>query len=119
MVAPESTRIDFDDWSRLATRDPQAFESRRRAVLEAFVAGCPASRRQRLASLQWRIDRERDLSATPLAGCIRLSNMMWQAFAGPDGLNSRLNHTWHTRPRNDSRVIHLDPDRARARDPGL
>ena len=50
----------------------------------------PHERRRRLQRLQWRIDRELDRSGTPLAACIRISRMMWDAVAGEGGLVDSL-----------------------------
>ncbi len=90
MNPEKATGFQFDEWSRLAARDPAGFEERRRAVIADFIEGCPAARRQRLRSVQWRVDRERERSATPLAACIRLSEMMWRSFAGESGLRESL-----------------------------
>ncbi len=78
--------IDFDEWSSLAKQDPKGFEARRRAMLDSFIKAQPGWRRQRLRCLQWRLDRIRQSSSTPLLACQRLSQLMWDAFAGPSGL---------------------------------
>ena len=85
-----SQYLDFDQWRLLARTDPEAFESRRREVLDAAIARAPENRRQRLRGLQWRVDVVLRRSSTPLAACITLSDMMWQSFAGSDGLVERL-----------------------------
>lgn len=83
--------FDFDEWARLARRDPAGFEARRRELLDAVIAEAPASRRQRLRRLQWRIDRERERCPNPLGACVRLSDWMWRSFAGEGGLAESLN----------------------------
>lgn len=82
--------FDFDDWANLAHQDPEAFEARRAELIEEFLAAQPEERRLRLRRLQWRIDRERERSRTPLAACIRLSKMMWDSVAGRRGLVESL-----------------------------
>ena len=82
--------IDFDDWSSLARRDPQGFEARRCAVLDSFIEAQPIERRHRLRCLQWRVDRVREGSSTPLLACQRLFQLMWNAFTGPAGLRQAL-----------------------------
>lgn len=82
--------IDFDDWSSLARRDPEGFETRRRALLDSFIRAQPIERRHRLHCLQWRVDRIREGASTPLLACQRLSQLMWNAFAGPVGLMQAL-----------------------------
>lgn len=78
--------IDFDDWSSLARQDLEGFEARRRAVLDSFIKAQPSERRHRLRCLQWRVDRVREGASTPLLACQKLSQLMWDAFAGPAGL---------------------------------
>jgi hypothetical protein len=71
--------FDFDAWAALAREDPEEFELRRRAAIDALIASSPESRR-RLEGMQFRIDMERRLAHTPLKACLRLSEMMWDAF---------------------------------------
>lgn len=80
------TRLSFDDWARLARHDRAAFEQARRATIDAFLATRAPHRRERLERLQWRIDRERERCGTPLAACMHLSDLMWERFAGRQGL---------------------------------
>lgn len=96
--------IDFDDWSSLARRDPKGFEARRRAVLNSFIKAQPLERRQRLHCLQWRVDRVREGSSTPLLACQRLSQLMWDAFAGPAGLMRTLAGAPH-RARRSAKIL--------------
>lgn len=77
---------DYDDWGQLAKSDPEAFEERRRAVIETFLAGLPQPRQDRLRRLQWRLDMERKRAANPTAAYVKLYQMMWESFAGDDGL---------------------------------
>lgn len=81
---------DFDEWRLLAIRDPVAFEKTRREVLEAVIAQAHERNRHRLEALQWRLDRVRERSTTPLAACISLSDMMWESLAGENGLLDAL-----------------------------
>jgi hypothetical protein len=71
--------FDFDAWASLAREDPEEFERRRRAAIDALIASSPDSQR-RLAGIQFRIDMERRLAHTPLKACLRLSEMMWDTF---------------------------------------
>ncbi|MGM0593587.1 MAG: DUF3135 domain-containing protein [Pseudomonadota bacterium] len=85
-----SRKVDFEAWQRLAHEDPEGFERRRRELLESVIAHAPESRRQRLRGLQWRVDKMRERAPTPLAACVSLSDMMWEALAGKRGLLERL-----------------------------
>ncbi len=84
-------RIDFDQMRMLAASDPEAFEAYRREVIEGAIARAPARRRERLRCLQWRIEQVREHAANPMAACISLSGMMWEAVTGEQGLQARLN----------------------------
>lgn len=81
---------EFDDWAELARNDPPAFEARRRAVINDFIANAPERNRQHLRCLQWRIDMERKRASTPLAACYQIYRMMWQSFAGDRGMLAAL-----------------------------
>ena len=82
--------IDFDDWARLAESDPVAFEAKRAQVIEDMIQGMPEHKRQRLRCLQWKIDRVREQCNTPMAACMKLSEMMWDSLVGPGGLKDAL-----------------------------
>jgi hypothetical protein len=69
--------FDFDVWSNLAQKDPEAFEAKRLEKIENLIQSAPEELRPRLRSFQWRIDMERQRCSTPLQACIRISNMMW------------------------------------------
>ena len=85
--------LDFDSWQRLAKDDPDAFEAQRRAYIDDYISQASTEgARTRLSRLQWRIDRERELSATPMAACTRLNQLMWDSFAGERGLRKTLQH---------------------------
>ncbi|WP_440996391.1 DUF3135 domain-containing protein [Arhodomonas sp. SL1] len=98
----------FDEWASLARSSPEAFEAYRRDAVDRLIAARPARRQTRLRRLQWRIDRERERADTPLGACVRIYGMMWERFAGADGLAERLNVACGQlppRPRRRARVI--------------
>lgn len=74
-----SSDFDFEVWARLAREDPEEFERRRRAAIDAVIVSSPQNRR-RLEGVQFRIDMERKLAHTPLKACLRVSEMMWDSF---------------------------------------
>ncbi len=82
--------IDFDAWSALAADDPGRFEQRRSELIGEVIGLTAAERQQRLKCLQWRIDKIRQTSHTPLAACIKLSKMMHDSVLGKGGLQERL-----------------------------
>lgn len=90
MQKKTEAEIDFDRWSEMARSDPETFESMRRAAIERAIESAPEAHRERLRRLQWRIDQERRLARTPMAACLRISNMMWRRVLGPGGLQERV-----------------------------
>jgi hypothetical protein len=91
-------QFDFDEWARLAARDPEAFEARRAACVERLIANAPRERQERLRRLQWRIDRTRECAPNPVAACMRISKMMWESVLGDGGLLNALKGARHGKP---------------------
>ncbi|MBA1146730.1 DUF3135 domain-containing protein [Ectothiorhodospiraceae bacterium WFHF3C12] len=90
-MSPQPSRsFDFDEWSRLAREDPSGFEACRSRAIEDLISQAPGHRQARLRGLQWQIDQVRATSGTPLAACLRISNMMWESVTGSDGLIARM-----------------------------
>ena len=79
--------FDFDFWAELARSDPEAFDQRRRELLEKAIHLCKSDKR-RMRGLQNRIELERRKAGVPLKACLRLSGLMWESFGE---LNGRLN----------------------------
>lgn len=86
-------RVDFETLSALAQTDPTSFEALRAQTIDAAIARAPAASRLRLRRLQWRIDRVREHARTPLAACIRISDMMWHSFNDLNRLYQYLDET--------------------------
>ena len=83
--------FDFDAWRELAALDPDGFEVRRQHLIESVIQASDGSSQARLRGLQFRMDMERRRSSNPMAACLRISNMMWDALLGPGGLYASLN----------------------------
>jgi len=86
----KSPPFDFDAWTALARRDPQAFEKQRSRVIEAAILGAPVNKQPQLRRTQWKLDLIRRSSPTPLAACLRMQRLLWENVAGEDGLLERL-----------------------------
>ena len=82
--------IDFDEWAALAQSDPEAFEARRRAVIEEAIGRSRTGSQQRLRCIQWKIDQVRDRATNPLSACVKISEMMWESLVGRGGLKEVL-----------------------------
>jgi len=87
----ERGEFDFDTWAELARTDPEAFEIKRIKIIGSTIAAAPKRNRQQLRRLQWKLDRIRDSSPTPLAACVRMQELLWESVLGDDGLLARLN----------------------------
>ncbi len=69
--------FDFHEWASLAKDSPEAFEQRRREVIDAFLAAS-AGKQQRLGqSLQREIDYEVRRAGSPQEALKAISGMMW------------------------------------------
>ena len=99
--------FDFDGWAALARSDPQAFESKRVNAIEAVICSAPQRNRQQLRRLQWKLDRIRETSATPMAACVRMQEMLWDSVLGDEGLLARLQLTpiTDTQPRSSASIL--------------
>lgn len=81
------SELNFDEWRELAHQDAEAFERRRREVLETFIAEAPAHIQPHLRRLQWRIDMDRRYRwRNPMLAAQRLYDMMWESVTGEQGL---------------------------------
>lgn len=78
-------QFDFDSLAQLAQSDPQAFETKRQAMIADLIESAPEGLRERLRSFQWRVDMERQRCNNPLQACIRISNMMWDTIHADRG----------------------------------
>jgi len=112
--------FDFDELAALAARDPEGFERRRQALIEAALAEVPeADRRERLRRLQWRIDQVRRTAGTPMAACLRISKMMWESLVGEGGLLEALERLGRADPqappRRQAEVLRFPAERLAGR----
>jgi hypothetical protein len=71
---------DFDKMAAFAENNPEAFERFRRSFTRDFIHSVPPHLQRRLMGLQFEIDSKRRLAKTPLAACIRISEMMQDSF---------------------------------------
>lgn len=85
-----SQPFNFDSWASLARSNPQAFENKRRSVIEQAIGQAPDRCRPRLRCLQWKLDQLRRTAPNPLAATIRMQELMWEKVTGEDGLQARL-----------------------------
>ena len=83
--------FDFDQFVALSAQDPEEFERRRSALIEANISAAPEHLQKRLRHMQCRADLVRDSAHSPLDATYKLSTMMWDSVTGPRGLIESLN----------------------------
>lgn len=106
MVSNKS--FDFEYWARLAKEQPEEFESKRAELLEQLIESSPPKVRQRLHSIQWRVDCERERSPTPLSACLKISRMMWDAVYERGGFMSLVKSDVNSMQKADLLAFHKD-----------
>ena len=74
------THFDFKEWADLYQVDPAAFEQRREAVLEGYVASVDPERRLSLEQTLFKIRMIRQRSKSPLQSAMESSKLMWESF---------------------------------------
>lgn len=79
----------FSEWAFLAKTDPEVFERRREQIIAEFLSQS-GRHRQRLEVLQSRVDRERQLAATPQQAVVAISRLMCESLAELAGGMSSL-----------------------------
>ncbi|TQV66131.1 DUF3135 domain-containing protein [Exilibacterium tricleocarpae] len=70
----------FDVLVNLAKRDPEALERLRRKEIESVITNAPPHLQRRLRGLQFQIDSQIQIHASPLGACIKISEMMHESF---------------------------------------
>ncbi|MBL1432598.1 MAG: hypothetical protein COC09_03280 [Gammaproteobacteria bacterium] len=86
MSSNPQDRFDFDTWMQLFEENPDAFEAKRQGEIDQFMSELGDKSRDRMGKLQWRIDKERERSSSPMESCLRVHNMMWDSVYGERGL---------------------------------
>ena len=103
--------IDFEEWSKLAKRDPETFESLRTRMLDACIAQASKGRQQRLRCLQWRINQVRKTASNPMAACISISDMMWETFTDLGQAYRNIESRRQPNKRNSAKILSFVPDK--------
>lgn len=102
--------IDFEEWSTLATSDPEKFEQLRQEKISNFFQGVNQDRQPRLQGLQWQIDRTRELhKGSSISACLAISKLMWETLEQLSAMiQSRAeNKSPVAKPEVDSAIIHF------------
>ncbi|HAJ92403.1 MAG TPA: DUF3135 domain-containing protein [Gammaproteobacteria bacterium] len=111
---PARPKFDFDAWVKLARQDPQAFEEKRNRIIEDAIKKAPAHQQQRLRCLQWKLDKIRETSRTPMLACLHINRLLWENVTGTHGLLNSLqqlqsgNHG-HSTEQTTAKITPLHP----------
>lgn len=102
---------EFDELVKLAENNPEELEKLRRTLVEQVIQSAPERLQRRLEGLQFQIDAQCKLAGSPMAACIKVSEMMHESFAqlrymlndhlvrrAPETLNQALTETEQTQP---------------------
>ncbi|MEJ2681106.1 MAG: DUF3135 domain-containing protein [Gammaproteobacteria bacterium] len=100
----------FEEMVRIAEEQPEALEQLRNDMCQAVIESAPLESQRKLRGLQFKIDMERRRAKTPMASCIRLSQMMHESFAE---LREALNDMQNT-PAKTLRNLVKDPALSKA-----
>lgn len=85
------TEFNFDEWAKMAKENPEAFEDRRKKMIQGVIDATSPEVKRRMQGLQWQIDNIRSTSPNPMASCLKISQMMWDNVLGEDGLVENMN----------------------------
>jgi hypothetical protein len=67
---------DVDTLMEIAKNDPDALDRIKQQAVEDLITSAGPENQQRLRGLQWQVDMELKMAKNPMAGCIRISEMM-------------------------------------------
>lgn len=101
-----ANHIDFEEWSTLASSDPEKFEQLRQEKISNFIESTTQDRQQRLRGLQWQIDRTRERHKdSTMASCLAISKLMWQTF---EQLSAMIQTQTGSKPVSDKPMVKAD-----------
>ncbi len=72
--------LDINMWMDLAEHDPDKFEAMRSEAIERLITRAPEKCQLHLRRVQWRVDKIRERSTSPMGAVIAISEMMWGSF---------------------------------------
>jgi len=100
--------FDFDYWTNLAKKDPEAFEVARKVEIEKHISGLEDATQERMRRVQWRVEMERLRSSSELDAASRIYDMMWesvgQSVRALDDLAELINPYSKARPQAENKA---------------
>lgn len=77
----QSKLPEFDELLKLAENNPEELEKLRRTLVDQVIQQAPERLRRRLQGLQFQIESQCKIAGSPMAACIKISEMMHESFA--------------------------------------
>jgi len=104
-------KFDFDAWVKLARQNPQAFEEKRKKIIDEAILRASPPRQQRLRCLQWKLDKIRETSRTPMIACLHINRLLWESVTSEHGLLNSLQqlHSEQHRHRSEQAKAEIIP----------
>ncbi|PCI47640.1 MAG: hypothetical protein COB51_05690 [Moraxellaceae bacterium] len=84
---------EFDQLLLMMQSDPVGFETYRKQLCEDLISAAPEDYQRRLRGIQFQIDMEREKAPTPMASCVKISQMMHESFHKLSGALNELLET--------------------------
>jgi len=73
--------FNFDEWLKLHSDDPVAFEEKRELWLDTVINSAPTKYQRRLHGLMFKINTIRQREKNPLQTCVKISDMMMDSLS--------------------------------------
>lgn len=71
---------EFEELVKLAKNNPEELERLRQKACDELIEQAPVEYQRKLRGLQFKIDMERRRARTPMAACLKISEMMHDSF---------------------------------------
>ena len=107
----QSKLPEFDELLKLAENNPEELEKLRRTLVDQVIQAAPERLQRRLQGLQFQIEAQCRIAGSPMAACIKISEMMHDSFShlrymlndhlaqrSPDTINQALTETEQAEP---------------------
>ncbi|AZZ93452.1 DUF3135 domain-containing protein [Hahella sp. KA22] len=108
----------FDELLEMAKQRPEALEALREEMVEYIITSARTDCQRKLRGLQFKVDMTRARAKTPLAACIKISQLMHESLAELRYcLNERYDFALaeaEAAPVSNAEVISLEDYRSRA-----
>lgn len=71
----------FNELVKMAKEDPDKLDQLQKKLCEELIQNAPQECQRKLRGTQFKVDMERRRARSPLAACMKISNMMQESFS--------------------------------------